>query len=96
MPKITFVARMTVREGREEEFVKLCRELKDYVCEHEPEVLYYDFFRLRKPRQYAVIESFRDEASEQEHDSSTKHVELAPKIGACLVGTWVREYFDEL
>jgi quinol monooxygenase YgiN len=96
MPKITFIARMTVKEGREPEFIALCREFERYVREREPEVLLYEFFRLREPRRYAVLESFPDEATEHRHMSSAKLAELAPKISACLDGTWVREYFDPL
>lgn len=96
MSKITFIARMTVREDREREFVELCHELKAYVSKNEPGVLYYEFFRLREPHRFAVMESFRDEASEHEHMSSVKLAEIAPKIGACLDGGWVREYFDPL
>lgn len=96
MATITFIARMTVKEGREAEFVRLCRELETHVREHELEVLYYAFYRLREPRRYAVIESFPDEAVEHRHMSSPKLAELAPKISACLVGTWEREYFDPL
>ena len=96
MPKITFVARMTVKEGREVEFVGYCRELERYVRQHEPEVLYYEFYRLREPRRYAVLESFPDENAEHRHMSSSKLAELGPKIAACVEGTWVREYFDPL
>ncbi len=28
--------------------------------------------------------------------SSKKLAEVAPKLSACLEGTWVREYFDPL
>lgn len=96
MAKITFIARMTVKPGRDAEFIRYCRELESHVREHEPEVLAYEFFRLRQPNRYAVLECFRDEASEHRHMSSAKLAELAPKIAACLDGTWVREYFDPL
>jgi (4S)-4-hydroxy-5-phosphonooxypentane-2,3-dione isomerase len=96
MPKITFIARMTVKPGRDREFIGYCRELEQYVRTHEPEVLAYEFFRLREPNRYAVIESFRDEAGEHRHMSSSKLAELGPKIAGCLDGTWEREYFDPL
>ena len=86
MAKITFIARMTVKPGRDAEFVRYCRELEQYVRAHEPEVLAYEFFRLREPNRYAVIESFTDEASEHRHMTSSKLAELGPKIAACLVG----------
>jgi quinol monooxygenase YgiN len=96
MPKITFIARMTVKVVRESEFVGYCQELERHVRAHEPEVLVYEFFKLREPNRYVVLESFRDEASEHRHMSSAKLAELAPKIAGCLEGTWVREYFDPL
>ena len=96
MAKITFIARMTVKEGREQEFIAACRELERYVREQEPEVLLYEFFRLREPRRYAVLESFPDEATEHRHMSSAKLAEIAPRISACLIGTWEREYLDPI
>lgn len=97
MPKITFIARMTVREGREAEFIGHCRELERHVRAHEKaDVLAYEFYRLREPRRYAVLESFPSEEAEHRHMSSAKLAELAPKIAACLDGTWEREYLDPL
>jgi (4S)-4-hydroxy-5-phosphonooxypentane-2,3-dione isomerase len=96
MPQITFIARMTVKEGREPEFIRHCRELERHVREHEADVLVYGFYRLREPRRYAVLESFASEEAEHRHMSSAKLAEVAPKIGACLDGTWEREYLDPL
>jgi len=94
MAKITFIARMTVKPGRDAEFVGYCKELERYVRDHEPEVLAYEFFKLREPNRYAILESFRDQQSEDRHLASAKLAEVAPKLSACLDGTWVREYFD--
>lgn len=96
MAKITFIARMTVKPGHEAEFVGYCMELERHVRSSEKDVLAYEFFRLREPHRYAVLESFRDEDSEQRHMSSATLARLAPKISACLDGTWVREYLDAL
>ncbi len=96
MAKITFIARMTVKPGREQEFIGYCRKLEEHVRGHEKGVLAYEFFRLREPNRYAVIESFQDEATEHKHMSSAVLAELAPKISGCLNGTWEREYFDPL
>lgn len=96
MAKITFIARMTVKPSHEKDFVRHCLELEQYVRANEPDTLYYEFFRLREPHRYAVIESFRDEDAEHRHMGSAKLAELAPKISACLDGTWVREYFDPM
>ena len=96
MSKITFIARMTVRPGHEAAFVAACRQLEAHVRANEPGTLMYEFFKLREPNRYAVLESFRDEAAEHLHMGSAVLAEVAPKISACLDGTWEREYFDPL
>jgi autoinducer 2-degrading protein len=94
LAKITFIARMTVKPGREAEFVGYCKQLEHYVRSHEPEVLLYEFFKLREPRRYAILESFRDQASEDRHMASANLAQIGPKLSACLDGTWEREYLD--
>jgi autoinducer 2-degrading protein len=96
MSKITFIARMTCKREQEAEFVRHCRALQDYVRANEPDTLLYEFYRLREPNRFAVLESFRDEAAEHRHMHSQALAEIAPKIAACLDGTWEREYFDAL
>lgn len=96
MAKITFIARMTVKPDKRREFVRLCRELEAHVRAHEPDVLAYEFFKLREENRYAVFESFRDEAAEHLHMNSKALADAAPKISACLNGTWEREYLDGL
>jgi len=96
MAKITFVSRMTCKAGREKEFVQLCRQLESYVKANEPDTLLFEFFKLREPRRYAVLESFPDEAAEHRHMNSKILAEVAPKLRACLDGTWAREYLDPL
>jgi hypothetical protein len=51
---------MTVKEGREEDFVRVCNvaDQKASACTKTP--VYYEFFKLREPRRYAVLESFRE------------------------------------
>lgn len=96
MSHITFIARMTVKPGHEAEFSRLCRALAHHVRENETGILAYEFYKLREPGRFAVLESFADEAAEHRHMSSAKLAELGPKIAACLEGTWVREYFDPM
>lgn len=96
MSKITFIARMTCKRDQREEFIRLCRQLESYVQANEPGTLLYEFFKLREENRYAILESFRDEAAEHLHMNSKQLAEAGPKISACLEGTWIREYFDEL
>lgn len=93
MARITFVSRMTVKPGREEEFVRVCKALTGKVHEHETPV-YFEFFKLREPRRYAVLESFASEEEEHAHMTSPWLAEHAPAIIDCVDGTWEREYLD--
>jgi autoinducer 2-degrading protein len=96
MAIVTFIARMTCKPDKQQEFLKYCRQLENYVRENEPDVLYYKFFKLREPGRYAIMESFPDEATEHKHMNSKILNEVAPKISACLDGGWEREYLDPL
>jgi autoinducer 2-degrading protein len=96
MAIVTFVARMTCKPDKRQEFLKLCAQFEEYVRGNEPDTLYYKFFKLREPNRYVIMESFRDEAAEDRHMKSEILAELGPKIAACLDGGWVREYFDPL
>jgi autoinducer 2-degrading protein len=84
------------KADKHREFVDLCRRLETYVRDNEPDTLLYGFFKLREEHRYVVLESFRDEAAENKHMNSPMLAEFAPKISACLDGTWVREYFDPI
>jgi autoinducer 2-degrading protein len=96
MATITFIARMTCKPEKREEFIGLCRMLEEHVRANEPGTLAYAFYKLRDANRYAVLESFRDEAAEHLHMNSKLLAETGPKISACLIGTWEREYFDPL
>jgi quinol monooxygenase YgiN len=87
---------MTCKPDKKAEFIRLCRELENYVKANEPDTLLYRFFKLREADRYAVLESFRSEDAEHRHMNSSILADIAPRISACLDGTWVREYFDPL
>lgn len=98
LAKISFIARMTVKQGREPEFIGYCRALEEKVSENEPDTLYYRFFKLREARTYAVVESFTDEAAEDKHMNSAYLAEISPSLLDCLDGDpgYVREYLDPI
>jgi quinol monooxygenase YgiN len=96
MAQIAFISRMTVKQGREAEYVRLCKALAVKVLANEArdQTLYFSFFKLREPRRYAVIEVFSSEAAEHAHMTSPWLGEFGPGIMACLDGEYVREYLD--
>jgi autoinducer 2-degrading protein len=94
MPAVSFISRMTVKEGREAEFVRRCNALAAIVHATEPRTNFYRFFKLREPRRYAVVECFDDEAAEHAHMNSEALRGHGPGIVECLEGPYVREYLD--
>jgi quinol monooxygenase YgiN len=94
MSRVTFLSRMTVKAGREAEYERLCSKLASETRARETDVIYYEFFKLREPRRYAVLESFQSEEAEHQHLGSDWFKELAPGIIDCLDGLYVREYLD--
>lgn len=95
MARVSFISRMIVKAGREAEFVRVCEELTRLVRAQEPDAIYFEFFKLREPRRYAVLESFRSEEAEQRHMNSPWLAVRVPTIVDCVDGTWEREYLDE-
>lgn len=94
MSRVSFLSRMTVKAGREADYERLVTQLTKIVLEKEPDVIYFEFFKLREPRRYAVLESFRSEEGEHLHLETPHFKEIAPGILDCLEGTYVREYLD--
>ena len=94
---MTFLARMKVKQGKEEDFVRIAKALTEKVRELEPDTVAYEFFKLREePRGYAVYESFTTEAAEEAHRDTPHFHELAPGLIECLDGTYIREFLDPL
>lgn len=94
---MTFLAKMTVKEGREDDFARLAKALTEKVRANEPETLAYEFYRLRdEERGYAVYEKFASEAAEEAHQNTPHFNELAPDLIDCIDGTYVRTYLDPL
>ncbi len=94
---MTFLARMKIKAGKEEEFIRIARIMTEKVHELEPETLNYEFFKLRdEPRAYAVYEQFSSEAAEEAHRETPHFLELAPGLIECIDGTYVREFLDPL
>ncbi len=81
----TFIATLVVKNGMEQQFEDLQRELSQLTHAHEPATLVYDVIRHQsKPSTYVVYGRFKDEQSFQIHQASPFHERLVPPILACL------------
>ena len=94
---LTFLARMKTLPGKEDDFIRLAKELTEKVLANEPGCVTYQFYRLRDEEGgFGVIEAFVDEAAEELHRDTAHFHELAPPLLECLDGTYVREFLDPL
>ncbi|MGD0133362.1 MAG: putative quinol monooxygenase [Bryobacteraceae bacterium] len=83
-----------VKEGHEQEFETLFRELRAAIRDGEPDCLYYSLLKSRtNPRAYIVEEQYRNEAAFDLHQTSPYGKIYFPKIRAILESIQV-EYFD--
>jgi autoinducer 2-degrading protein len=92
----TFLARMKVKPECDAEFADLCRQMEALVKQHEPRTLHYQFFRLDEPHGFAVLESFEDEAADEEHRNAPHSQAIIARMIACLDGGYTREYLRPL
>lgn len=91
----TFIAKLVVKAGMEQEFERLQAELSALTHEHEPDTHVYDIIRHRtEPRTYVVYARFKDEAAFQFHQITAFHERLVPPIVACLEKPFEIEFFD--
>lgn len=94
---MTFLARMKIKQGKEEEFIRIAKALTEKVAALEPGAVNYEFFKLRdEPMGYAVYEQFVSEEAEEAHRNTPHFQELAPGMIDCIDGTYVREFLDPL
>jgi quinol monooxygenase YgiN len=84
-----------VKEGHEQEFETLLRELRAAIRDGEPDCLYYSLLKSgTNPRAYIVEEQYRNEAAAFDlHQTSPYGKIYFPKIRAILESIQV-EYFD--
>ena len=94
MARVASIFKLHVKEGREREFVDRVNAYAEIVRRTEPGVLYYEYYRLRKLRWYAVVECFADQAGEDAHMASAALAEHAPGIVDCLAEPFIQEHLD--
>ena len=94
---LTFLARMKVKPEKEQEFIRLAKDLTREVHDKEPQTTGYAFYKLRDEELgYAVYEQFVNEAAEEAHLATPHFKRIAPDLIECLDGSYVREYLDPL
>jgi quinol monooxygenase YgiN len=73
-----------VKEGKENEFESLFRELASKVREHDKGCNYYDLYRSEQPRTYLVMEQYQNKEALHAHQKSEHGKYYFPKIRELL------------
>lgn len=92
---IGIIARVQIKDGKNEEFERIFKELTDAVRANEPDNLLYALHRCREnPNTYVVMEQYTDDAALDAHRQSDHFKTQGAKMGDCLAGAPEIEYLD--
>ena len=79
---IGVIAKLTVAEGKNEEFERIFSELVSQVAANEPGNNFYQVHRSRQdPQLYIVLEQYTDQESLDAHGSSDHFRSLGRELG---------------
>lgn len=92
---IALIARLQIREGKEEEFEQVFAELTAAVRANEEGNLLYALHRSRNdPQTYVVLEQYADQAAVEAHQQSEHFRTIGARMGPCLGGAPSIEALD--
>jgi quinol monooxygenase YgiN len=94
---IGVVATIKIKEGTNEAFEAVARELMAAVHANEPGNKAYQFCKSRtEPTTYVVLEIYADQAALEAHGKSEHFRTIGPKMGPSMAGRPDVQYFDAI
>ncbi len=92
---IGVIARLTIQEGKNEEFEGIFSELQAAVQANEPGNRFYALHKSRdSDTGYVVMEQYEDQAALDAHGASEHFRTIGAKLGSCMAGRPEVEYLD--
>jgi quinol monooxygenase YgiN len=80
--RIGVVGRLTAKPGKEDDVAELFKELSALAANHEPGMLQHAIFRSpANPREFVVVEVFRDQAAFDAHSKTPHYPEVGRRMG---------------
>lgn len=83
---ISVVASIRVKDGEQEAFEEVARNLAGLVRENEPDCLYYALHRSEDPLVYVFVERYTDLDAIENHRKSAHFKEWGAKMGPHMDG----------
>jgi len=80
------IAKLTVKDGMEDEFEKHAKALVEQVNTNEPGCVLYDLFKAKEGGVYVFMEKYTDKDALTAHGQTDYFLAAQPKLGACLAG----------
>ncbi len=97
MTNIGVIARLKVKEGKEKEFEKVFRELRDKVHANEKGCHYYEFFKARDAQGvYVVMERYASQQDLDEHGKTEYFRAVQKSLGPLMGGMPEVTFFDHI
>lgn len=85
--RIGVVGRLTAKAGKEEELAEILRQLSPLIRAHEPGMILHAIFRSpAKPREFVIVEVFRDQAAVDAHSKTDHFATVRPRVAALIEG----------
>ncbi|MCZ6501293.1 MAG: putative quinol monooxygenase [Gammaproteobacteria bacterium] len=92
---IGVVAKLTIQEGKNEEFEAVFADLQSAVTSNEPGNNFYALHRSREnDTVYVVLEQYADQEALDAHSASDHFKTIGARLGPCMAGRPELEYFD--
>lgn len=89
------VATIKIKEGTNEAFEAVAREMMAAVRANEPGNQLYQFCKSKtEPTTYVVMELYADQAALEAHGKSDHFRGIGPKMGPSMAGRPNVQYFD--
>jgi len=93
----SFIAKLVVKPGRRDEFIRLQIELKGLVFKHEPDALVYELLQSDDdPDIFYCVATFKDAAAFDHHMGIDFHDRLVPPILECLASDMELGFYRSL
>lgn len=83
---ISLIAKLTIQDGKNEEFEEIFKELAAAVRANEPGNVFYSCNRTENANEYVVLEQYVDQAALDAHGSSDHFKQIGGKLGGVMAG----------
>ena len=83
---VGIIARLTIQQGKNEEFENIFRELQAAVRANEPGNNFYSCHRTSDDTVYVVMEQYKDEDAVKAHQGSDHFKSIGAKLGGVMAG----------